>query len=200
MEQPTPKLLLATGNPGKARELAELLKGAPFEMVSLQDLGLPTDIDEPADTFEGNAIIKAEAYARMSGLLTLADDSGLEIDALNGQPGVHSKRFAGEDATDEDRVQIVLQRLDGVPWEQRTARYRCVLAVAAPGVDTVTCEGICSGIINRELRGTGGFGYDPVFYLPEYDKTVAELSLEEKNQVSHRAKAARQAVALLADR
>ena len=200
MEQPTPKLLLATGNPGKARELAELLKGAPFEMVSLQDLGLPTDIDEPADTFEGNAIIKAEAYARMSGLLTLADDSGLEIDALNGQPGVHSKRFAGEDATDEDRVQIVLQRLDGVPWEQRTARYRCVLAIAKPGEGTVTCEGICSGIINRELRGTGGFGYDPVFYLPEYDKTVAELSLEEKNQVSHRAKAARQAVALLAER
>jgi XTP/dITP diphosphohydrolase len=199
MEQPIPKLLLATGNPGKARELAELLKGAPFEMVSLQDLGLPTHIDEPADTFEGNAVIKAEAYARMSGLLTLADDSGLEIDALNGQPGVHSKRFAGEDATDEDRVQIVLQRLDGVPWEQRTARYRCVLAIAKPGVDTVTCEGICSGIINRELRGTGGFGYDPVFYLPEYDKTVAELSLEEKNQVSHRAKAARQAVALLAE-
>ena len=200
MEQPIQKLLLATGNPGKARELAELLKGVPFEMVSLRDLDLPTDIDEPADTFEGNAIIKAEAYARMSGLLTLADDSGLEIDALNGQPGVHSKRFAGEDATDEDRVQIVLQKLDGVPREQRTARYRCVLAIAEPGIDTVTCEGICSGIINRELRGTGGFGYDPVFYLPEYDKTVAELSLEEKNQVSHRARAAQQAVAFLKER
>ena len=115
MEQPAPKLLLATGNPGKARELAELLKGVPFEMVPLRDLNLPTEIDEPADTFEGNAIIKAKAYARMSGLLTLADDSGLEIDALNGQPGVHSKRFAGQDATDEDRVQIVLQRLEYVP-------------------------------------------------------------------------------------
>ena len=200
MEQPIQKLLLATGNPGKARELADLLKGVPFEMVSLRDLDLPTEIDEPADTFEGNAIIKAEAYARMSDLLTLADDSGLEIDALNGDPGVHSKRFAGEDATDEERVQIVLQKLEGVAWEQRTARYRCVLAMAKPGIATVTCEGICSGIINRELRGSGGFGYDPVFYLPEYDKTVAELSLEEKNQVSHRAKAAQKAVALLAER
>ena len=197
MERPAPKLLLATGNPGKARELAELLKGVPFEMVSLRDLKLPTEIDEPADTFEGNAIIKAEAYARMSGLLTLADDSGLEIDALNGQPGVHSKRFAGEDATDEDRVQIVLQRLEDVPWDQRTARYSCVIAIAVPDGDTVTCEGICSGIIGHELRGSGGFGYDPIFYLQEFDKTVAELSLEEKNRISHRARAAKHAVKLL---
>ena len=200
MKQHTQKLLLATGNPGKARELAELLKSVPYEMVSLRDLDLPDEVEEPADTFEENAVVKAEAYARMSGLLTLADDSGLEIDALNGAPGVHSRRFAGEDATDEERVQIVLQKLDGVPWEQRTARYRCVLAVAELAGGTVTCEGICSGIINREVRGSGGFGYDPVFYLPEYDKTVAELSLEEKNQVSHRARAARQAVALLKER
>lgn len=197
MVQPATKLLLATGNPGKARELADLLKGVPFQMVSLRDLDLPTEIDEPADTFEGNAIIKAEAYAKMSGLLTLADDSGLEIDALNGDPGVHSKRFAGEDATDEDRVQIVLQKLEGVAWEQRTARYRCVLAIAGPGLDTLTCEGICSGIIGYELQGSGGFGYDPVFYLPEFDKTVAELSLDQKNQVSHRGRAAVQAVELL---
>ena len=200
MGKHTQKLLIATGNPGKVRELAELLRDVPFKVVSLGDLDLPSEVEEPADTFEGNAVIKAEAYARMSGLLTLADDSGLEIDALNGAPGVHSRRFAGEDATDEERVQIVLQKLDGVPWEQRTARYRCVLAVAAPDSDTVTCEGVCSGIINRELRGSGGFGYDPVFYLPEYQKTVAEMSLEEKNQVSHRAKAARQAVALLKKR
>jgi XTP/dITP diphosphohydrolase len=195
--QPTTKLLLATGNPGKARELADLLKSVSFEIISLRDLDLPTEIDEPADSFEGNAIIKAEAYAKMSGLLTLADDSGLEIDALNGDPGVHSKRFAGEDATDEDRVQIVLQKLKDVPWEQRTARYRCVLAIAGPGLDTVTCEGICSGIIGHELRGTDGFGYDPVFYLPEFDKTVAELSLDQKNRISHRGRAAVQAVELL---
>jgi XTP/dITP diphosphohydrolase len=195
--QPTPKLLLATGNPDKARELADLLKGVPFEMVSLRDLDLPTEVDEPADTFEGNAIIKAEAYAQMSGLLTLADDSGLEIDALNGDPGVHSKRFAGEDATDEDRVQIVLQKLEGVPWERRAARYRCALAIAGSGLDTLTCEGICSGIISRELQGSGGFGYDPVFYLPEFDKTVAELSRDQKNQISHRGRAAVQAVELL---
>lgn len=195
------KLLIATGNPGKVRELAELLRDVPFEIVSLEDLDLPSEVEEPADSFEGNAVIKAEAYARMSGLLTLADDSGLEIDALNGAPGVHSRRFAGEDATDEERVQIVLQKLDGVPWEQRTARYRCVLAVAKPdGGDTVTCEGICSGIINLKVRGSGGFGYDPVFYLPEYEKTVAEMSLEEKNQVSHRARAAQKAVVMLRER
>ena len=200
MVQPIRKLLVATGNPGKAHELADLLNGVPFEIVWLWDLGLPTEIDEPADTFEGNAAIKAETYAKMSGLLTLADDSGLEIDALSGEPGVHSKRFAGEDATDEDRVRIVLQKLDGVPWEQRTAQYRCVIAIAQPGVATVTCESVCSGIIGYELRGNGGFGYDPVFYLPEYEQTVAELPLKEKNKVSHRAQAAKQAVVLLKGR
>ena len=200
MVQPVPKLLVATGNPSKACELADLLHGVPFEIVSLRDLGLPIEIDEPADTFEGNAVIKAEAYAQMSGMLTLADDSGLEIDALNGEPGVHSKRFAGEDATDEDRLRIVVQRLNGVPWEQRTAQYRCVIAVAELGVKTVTCESICSGMIGYESRGSGGFGYDPVFYLPEYDQTVAELPLKEKNKMSHRAKAAKQAVVLLKER
>ena len=200
MAQPIPKLLVATGNPGKAHELADLLAGLPFEIVWLWDLALPTEIDEPADTFEGNTVIKAEAYAEMSGLLTLADDSGLEVDALNGEPGVHSKRFAGEDATDEDRARIVLQKLAGVPWEERTAQYRCVIAVAEPGVNTVTCESVCSGMIGYELRGNAGFGYDPVFYLPEYGKTVAELPLKEKNKISHRAKAAKQAGALLKER
>lgn len=200
MVQPIRKLLVGTGNPGKAHELADLLNGVPFEIVWLWDLGLPTEIDEPADTFEGNAVIKAETYAKMSGLLTLADDSGLEIDALGGEPGVHSKRFAGEDATDEDRVRIVLQKLEGVAWEQRTAQYRCVIAIAQPGLNTVTCESVCSGIIGHELRGNGGFGYDPVFYLPDYEQTVAELPLKEKNKVSHRAKAAQQAVVLLKER
>ena len=191
------RLLVATGNPGKVVELAELLRGAPFTLVSLRDLGLPTEIEEPADTFEGNAVIKAETYARMSGLLTLADDSGLEVDALDGAPGVHSRRFAGDDASDDDRTALVLARLDGVPWERRTARYRCVLALAAPNEPTVTCEGACSGIIEYGPRGDGGFGYDPVFYLPDYGRTVAELSLEEKNRVSHRARAAREAAAVL---
>lgn len=193
-------LLVATGNPGKVLELAELLRGVSYTLVSLRDLGLPTEIEEPADTFEGNAVIKAEAYARMSGLLTIADDSGLEVDALDGAPGVHSRRFAGEDATDEDRTALVLRRLAGTPWERRTARYRCVLALASPGEPTVTCEGVCSGIIEHGPRGDGGFGYDPVFFLPEYGKTVAELSLEEKNRVSHRARAAKQAVITLKER
>ena len=194
------RLLVATGNPGKVLELAELLRDTPYTLVSLRGLGLPAEIDEPADTFEGNAVIKAEAYARMSGLLTLADDSGLEVDALGGAPGVHSRRFAGDHASDDDRTALVLQRLAGIPWERRTARYRCVLALAAPGESTVTCEGVCSGIIEYGPRGDGGFGYDPVFFLPEYGKTVAELSLEEKNRVSHRARAARKAAALLLER
>ena len=191
------RLLVATGNPGKVLELAELLRGVPYTLVSLRDLGLPTEIEEPADTFEGNAVIKAETYARMSGLLTMADDSGLEVDALDGAPGVHSKRFAGDDASDDDRTALVLRRLGQTPWERRTARYRCVLALAVPGEATVTCEGVCSGIIEYGPRGNGGFGYDPVFYLPEYGKTVAELSLEEKNRVSHRARAAVKAASLL---
>ena len=191
------RLLVATGNPGKVLELAELLRGVPYTLVSLRDLGLPTEIEEPADTFEGNAVIKAETYARMSGLLTMADDSGLEVDALDGAPGVHSKRFAGDDASDDYRTALVLQRLGQMPWERRTARYRCVLALAAPGEATVTCEGVCSGIIEYGPRGDGGFGYDPVFYLPEFGKTVAELSLEEKNRVSHRARAASKAAGLL---
>lgn len=191
------RLLVATGNPGKVLELAELLRGVPYTLVSLRDLGLPTEIEEPADTFEGNAVIKAEAYARMSGLLTMADDSGLEVDALDGAPGVHSRRFAGDDATDEDRTALVLLRLADTPWERRTARYRCVLALSSPGEPTVTCEGACSGIIEYGPRGDGGFGYDPVFFLPEYGRTVAELSLEEKNRVSHRARAALKAAEVL---
>lgn len=195
-----PRLLVATGNPGKVLELAELLRAAPFTLVSLRALNLPAEIDEPADTFEGNAVVKAETYARMSGLLTLADDSGLEVDALDGAPGVHSRRFAGEHASDDDRTALVLHRLADTPWERRTARYRCVIALAAPGRPTVTCEGACSGIIEYGPRGDGGFGYDPVFFLPEYGKTVAELSLEEKNQVSHRASAARKVAAVLMER
>ena len=194
------RLLVATGNPGKVLELGALLRGVPYTLVSLRDLGLPAEIEEPADTFEGNAVIKAETYARMSGLLTMADDSGLEVDALDGAPGVHSRRFAGEDASDDDRTALVLRRLADTSWERRTARYRCVLALAAPGEPTLTCEGVCSGIISYEPRGEGGFGYDPVFYLPEYDRTVAELSLEEKNRVSHRARAAARAANVLKER
>ena len=194
------RLLVATGNPGKVLELGALLRGVPYTLVSLRDLGLPAEIEEPADTFEGNAVIKAETYARMSGLLTMADDSGLEVDALDGAPGVHSRRFAGEDASDDDRTALVLRRLADTPWERRTARYRCVLALAASGEPTLTCEGVCSGIISYEPRGQGGFGYDPVFYLPEYGRTVAELSLEEKNRVSHRARAAARAADALKER
>jgi XTP/dITP diphosphohydrolase len=189
--------LLATGNPGKARELAELLAGVPYTLVTLADVGLPDDVEEVGVTLEENALIKARSYARRSGLTTLADDSGLEVDALGGAPGVHSKRFAGEDATDEERVAYLLQRLEGTPLEERTAAFRCVLAVAAPDGRALTREGVCRGIITDTPQGSDGFGYDPVFWVPEVGRTMAELTPSEKNRISHRARAAREAAELL---
>ncbi len=194
---PVRSILLATGNPGKARELAELLAGVPYTLVTLADVGLPDDVEEVGVTLEENALIKARSYARRSGLTTLADDSGLEVDALGGAPGVHSKRFAGEDATDEERVAYLLQRLEGTPLEERTAAFRCVLAVAAPDGRALTREGVCRGIITDTPQGSDGFGYDPVFWVPEVGRTMAELTPSEKNRISHRARAAREAAELL---
>ena len=194
-----PKLLLATGNPGKARELAHLLADVPYDLVTLADLGIPDDVEEDGDDFEANALIKARAYARRSGLTALADDSGLEVDALAGQPGVRSKRYLGEDATDTERNAYLVSQLRHLPREERTARFRCVIAIAAPDGRAVTREGICRGIIEDEPKGSGGFGYDPVFWVPDFGRTMAELTLEEKNRVSHRARAAREAAAVLSD-
>lgn len=194
---PVRSILLATGNPGKARELAELLAGVPYTLVTLADVGLPDDVEEVGVTLEENALIKARSYARRSGLTTLADDSGLEVDALGGAPGVHSKRFAGEDATDEERVAYLLQRLEGTPLEERTAAFRCVLAVAVPDGRALTREGVCRGIITDTPQGSDGFGYDPVFWVPEVGRTMAELTPSEKNRISHRARAAREAAELL---
>lgn len=194
---PKPKLLIATTNLGKLKELSSLLSDCPFSMVSLEDLGIDEDVAETGSTFEENASLKATAYGRMSGLPTLADDSGLEVDALGGEPGVFSSRFAGPGATDADRVALLLQKLDNIPEGERDARFRCVIAVSWPGESPEVYSGECQGRIAGAPRGSNGFGYDPVFFLPELDRTMAELSAEEKSRISHRGRAARKAAAAL---
>lgn len=187
-----PKLLLATNNKGKVREYRHLLHDLPYELVTLAEQNITTVVAETGQSLEDNARLKATALAKESRLITLADDSGLEVDALGGEPGPLSARYAGEDASDKERVRYLLARLEGVPWEKRTARFRCVIALAKPDGQVELCQGERRGYITFEPRGEQGFGYDPVFYLPELDKTMAELSLEIKNQVSHRGQAARQ--------
>ena len=186
-------LLLATNNRAKIREYRVLLAGIPYEVVTPAELAITIQVDESGGTFEENASLKAEAYASASGLPALADDSGLEVDALGGEPGVLSARYAGEGASDRERIDYLLSKLYNVPWERRGARFRCVIAIARPNGKVTLCQGECPGIIALEPRGAGGFGYDPVFYLPQLDKTMAQLSMEQKNEVSHRGKAAREA-------
>jgi len=188
------RLLLGTRNPGKAREIGSLLQGVPVEVVTLSDLGIAEEVPEEGATFEENAVAKATAYARLTGLWTLADDSGLEVDALGGEPGVHSKRYA---PTDPERIARLLARLEGVPWERRTARFRCVVALALPGGSVHRAYGQVRGYITPWPAGNGGFGYDPVFYLKHLGRTMAQLSTEEKNAVSHRGRAVRAIRALL---
>jgi len=188
-----PKLLLATNNKGKIREYKSLLRGIPYEIVTPAEQGITAEVAEVGGSFEENASLKASSLAEESGLLSLADDSGLEVDALGGEPGSLSHRYAGEGATDADRINYLLSRLKDVPEKQRAARFRCVIAIAEPDGRVELCSGECRGIITREPEGNRGFGYDPIFYLPELGKTMAELTLEEKNRVSHRARAAKKA-------
>jgi XTP/dITP diphosphohydrolase len=166
-------------------------------VLTLAEQGITTDVDEVGDSLQENARLKATALATESHLLTMADDSGLEVDALGGEPGPLSHRYAGEGASDEDRVNYLLSRLKNVPGAERTARFRCVIALAVPGDDVEFCYGECPGVITFEPSGKQGFGYDPIFYLPELGKTMAELSLAEKNRVSHRGQAAREAYQVL---
>ena len=187
------KLLLATTNKGKIREYQSLLGGLPFDLVTPIDLGTVIDVEEHYPSYEENARAKATTYAKATGLITLADDSGLEVDILGGEPGILSARAAGEAATDKDRIEHLLERLKGISLENRTARFKCVIVIAVPGGTTELCRGECPGLIALEPSGDNGFGYDPIFYLPEYGKTIAELPLELKNQISHRGQAARQA-------
>ena len=185
------KLLLATNNRGKVQEYRALLQDIPYELVTLAELGITTKVSEVGGSLEENARLKATALAAESHLAVLADDSGLEVDALGGEPGPLSARYAGEGASDEELVNYLLSRLKGVPWEKRSARFRCIIAIATSSREIEFCSGECRGFITFEPRGKQGFGYDPVFYLPELDKTMAELPLTVKNQVSHRGQAAR---------
>jgi XTP/dITP diphosphohydrolase len=191
------KLLLATNNRGKARELKLLLRELPLELVLPDELGITAEVEETGRSLEENAKIKATVLAKRSGLLSLADDSGLEVDALGGEPGPLSARYAGEGASDKERVDYLLAKLKGVPREKRTARFRCVIAIATPEGKVELCSGECQGLIIFGPRGEKGFGYDPVFYFPGLGKTMAELPLEVKNKVSHRGAAAREAVKYL---
>ena len=240
-----PKLLIATHNLGKLREYRGLLGNIPFELVSLDHLGIAEEVEETGSTFHENARLKANTYAALSGLLTLADDSGLEVDALGGEPGIHSARYGEESLlnslkkspqppfakggakgiSEQDRVSLLLRNLEGVPWTRRTARFRCVIAIAIPpkpplvkggrgdllpsrnqpayephqigGVDITLLVGSVAGMIQYEPMGEEGFGYDPVFYLPSYGLTMAQLPLEEKNRISHRGNATGKAMKAL---
>ena len=200
-----PSLLIATGNPGKLREYAGLLRDTPFTLVSLKDLGITHEVEETGDTFAANAWLKASEYAALSEMLTLADDSGLEVDALGGDPGVLSARYGGDVCrSDTDRVSLLLRNLEGVPWPSRTARFRCIINIANPPSNEngqpellVSAVGSVAGMVQYVPEGDDGFGYDPVFHLPSFGKTVAQLSLEEKNRISHRGNAAARAMARL---
>lgn len=192
-----PKLLLATNNKAKVREYARLLKGIPYRIVSLEDVGISEQVEETGASFEENAALKAKRYSELSGLITMADDSGLEVDALGGQPGVRSARYAGENASDEQRIAFLLDKMTNIPWDKRIARFRCVIAIARPGRRVRTCQGTCSGILTFAPLGDNGFGYDPIFYLPDLHRTMAELSMKEKNALSHRGKAAGEARKIL---
>lgn len=183
------KILLATRNQGKLKEMKRILRDMPIELLSLNDFPDFPEVIENRDSFEGNAYKKAFEISERSGLTTLADDSGLMVDALNGAPGVYSARFAGEDHDFAKNNQKLLRLMKGVPWQERTARFVCVMCLYEKSGDSEFMKGSCEGYITTKLRGNNGFGYDPLFYVESYGKTFGELSPEIKNQISHRAKA-----------
>jgi XTP/dITP diphosphohydrolase len=193
------KLLLATNNKGKLREYRRLLRGVPYEIVTPLDCGITAEVAETGTTFEENAIQKATTMASLSSLLTLADDSGLEVEALGGAPGTLSHRFAGKNADDAKRIEFILNKLKAAPDKNRAAQFRCVIAIAEPAGRVEICSGTCKGVIIDKPRGANGFGYDPIFYIPALGKTMAELTLTQKNKISHRARAVEKARAILRD-
>lgn len=185
------KIIFATGNQDKMREIREILSDLDAEILSLKDAGIKADIVEDGTTFEENAEIKAKAIRELTGEIVLADDSGLEIDYLNKEPGIYSARYMGEDTSYCIKNKNLIERLEGVPDEQRTARFVCAIAAAFPDGTVKTVRGTMEGRIGYEERGENGFGYDPIFFLPEYGMSSAEISREEKNRISHRGKALR---------
>lgn len=185
------RFIVATRNKGKIKEIEEILDGFPFKVISMEDAGICRDIDEHGGSFKENALIKAEEVFGITGEMVMADDSGLETDYLNGGPGIYSSRFAGMDATDEDRNNKLLELLKGVPFEKRRARFVCAIAVITPENGCFTVEGTCDGYIAFAPEGENGFGYDPIFYVPQYNMTTAQMRPEQKHMISHRGKALR---------
>lgn len=194
MGEQRPTLVVASGNAHKLRELAEMF-GEYYRVISMADAGFDGDIDETADTFVGNAVLKAETVCAEVGLPTLADDSGLAVDALNGAPGVYSARYCGHHGDDDANNELLLRNLAGVT--DRSAAFHCAIALKLPGQEPIVAEGLCPGTILYERKGTGGFGYDPLFWYEPLQKTFAQLTEEEKNAVSHRARATEKMLALI---
>lgn len=184
-------ILFATGNENKMKEIRMILADLGMPIRSMKEAGIDVDIVEDGSTFEENAIIKATAISKLTGDIVLADDSGLEIDYLNKEPGIYSARYAGVDTSYDIKNQILLDRLNGVPDEKRTARFVCAIACAFPDGTVETVRGTIEGIIGHVIEGENGFGYDPIFYLPQYGCTTAQLDPEKKNELSHRGKALR---------
>jgi XTP/dITP diphosphohydrolase len=193
------RVIVATKNRGKAKEFQQMFSPFGFEVLTLLDMPEIEDVEETGTTFEENAILKAEEVANRLNTLVIADDSGLAVDALEGRPGVYSARYAGEQKNDEANIDKVLTELHGIEMEKRTAQFYCVLAIAGPNHDTKTVTGSCEGTILAERRGTNGFGYDPIFYVPSFKKTMAELLPEEKSSISHRGNALKKLQEILPD-
>ena len=192
-------LLIATANPHKLDEFRAIFSDLSYQLLSLNDIQLDLNVEETGTTFQENSELKALAYARAGGLLSLADDSGLEIDALGGAPGVYSARFGSENMPYSERFRLIYERLRGLSPEQCNARFRCVITIAEPSGYHRSVEGTIEGVISRSPHGENGFGYDPIFLVPELGKTTAEISPEHKNRISHRGQAARRARILLED-
>ena len=191
------RMIFATGNENKMVEIREILGDLPFEILSMKQAGIRADIEENGTSFEENALLKAREVCRLAGEMVLADDSGLEIDYLNGEPGIYSARYMGENTSYRVKNKNLMERLEGVPNEKRTARFVCAIAAVFPDGKELVVRGTVEGIIGYEERGENGFGYDPIFYLPERGLTTAELPPEEKNSISHRGNALRKMKELL---
>ncbi len=183
------RIIFATGNAGKMKEIKEILRNVPYEVVSMKEAGVAADIVENGATFEENALIKAKTIAELTGEISMADDSGLEVDYLDKAPGIYSARFLGEDTPYDVKNKYLLDQLEGVEGAERSARFVCAIACVWPDGRSKVCRATIEGELAKEPAGENGFGYDPIFFVPEYGKTTAELSLEEKNKISHRAKA-----------
>lgn len=188
----TDKIVFATGNQGKVKEIQAILADTGFQVLSLKEAGIVIDVEENGDTYEENALIKARAAAQLTDAIVMADDSGLEIDYLNKEPGVYSARYMGEDTSYHIKNQNLIERLNGVEDEKRTARFVCAIAAVLPDGRELLTRGVIEGRIGYEEKGSGGFGYDPIFYVPEYGLSTAELTPEQKNKISHRGEPFRQ--------